>query len=150
MKGVVALSVALLVLSLGSAAAGRIEWKRTVEFQLPSLAVACAYTSGTSGQATLRCDLLGQLDPWPHKACPPKPNVSWHAVSMTRRGRARPLCVDDTVFKPLMPVLRGRTWRAQGFRCTVIRGDMWLEEGIRCRNLDGHGFFVSPARWIAF
>jgi hypothetical protein len=38
----------------------------------------------------------------------------------------------------------GKTWKSGGLACTASRF------GLTCHNQDGHGFFLSPARWRTF
>ena len=63
-------------------------------------------------------------------------------LRMTRKGKARPLCVSDSVYDPRAPIVKyGHTWKRGGFTCHSKR------KGLKCSNRAGHGFFLSRERW---
>ena len=133
----------VVLVAAASAQAGGVRTSKLVSFRMPSRNIACMYASAgaTVRNPFLRCDVLSGLRPKPRARC----RFDWSAVSMTRRGKARPRCVSDTVYDNRAPILRyGRTWRVGGFTCTSRR------KGLRCRNLAGHGFFLSRSSWRVY
>jgi hypothetical protein len=110
-------------------------------FRTPSKNIYCAWISAP---ANLRCDILSGVRPLPPK--PPSCDFDWGAgFGLTLRGRARILCVSDSVVTSSARVLRyGQTWRRAGFTC-ISR-----TSGLRCRNLAGRGFFLSRQRSFRF
>ena len=110
-------------------------------FRTPSKNIYCAWLSGPS---TLRCDILSGVRPLPPK--PPSCDFDWGAgFDLRRTGRARILCVSDSVVTSSAKVLRyGRTWSRGGFTCRS------RVTGLRCRNSAGHGFFLSRERSFRF
>lgn len=110
-------------------------------FRTPSKNIYCAWLSGPS---TLRCDILSGVRPLPPK--PPSCDFDWGVgFDLRRTGRARILCVSDSVVTSSARVLRyGQTWRRGGFTC-ISR-----ITGLRCRNASGRGFFLSRQRSYRF
>ena len=109
-------------------------------FIMPSRNIGCGYLS-VEGDNLLRCDILSGLDPPPDKPC----DLDWTGAVMGAQGRAREQCAGDTIFDASAPVLDyGRTWSQDGITCTSS------ESGLGCQNDDGHGFFLSRARWEVF
>lgn len=132
------LALALAAAALGGAASSSAGTTTIVSFRMPSKNIACAYMTGF-GKPSLRCDILSGLKPKPSGRCR---EGDWSSLYMTRRGKARPLCVSDSVYNPKAPVLRyGHTWKRGGFTCHSKR------KGLKCSNLAGHGFFLSRERW---
>jgi hypothetical protein len=110
-------------------------------FRTPSKNIYCAWLSGPQ---TLRCDILSGVKPLPPK--PASCDFDWGAgYEVKRTGRARILCVSDSVVTNSAKVLRyGQTWSRGGFTC-ISR-----VTGLRCRNSAGHGFFLSRQRSFRF
>jgi hypothetical protein len=110
-------------------------------FRTPSKNIYCAWISTS---AVLRCDILSGVRPLPPR--PPSCDFDWGAgFDLRRTGRARILCVSDSVVTSSARVLRyGQTWQRGGFTC-ISR-----TIGLRCRNLRGHGFFLSRQRSFRF
>ena len=130
---------AAVLLPAAATAAGPLHSKT---FRTPSRNIACAYYEASiTGTAVFRCDLLSGLHPEPTRPC----DVDWTGASMGLRGRADPTCAGDTVYDRRAPILAyGRTWTRAGMSCASRM------TGLRCRNRDGHGFFLSRARWRVF
>lgn len=123
---------------LAAAQAAPARQDKIVSFRMPSKNIACAYITGF-GKPFLRCDLLSGLKPEPRGRCK---EGDWSAVEMTRRGKAHPICISDTVYSNRAPVLKyGRTWKKGGFTCKSRKS------GLTCKNRAGHGFFLSRERW---
>lgn len=114
---------------------------KLASFRTPSKNIACLYRS--AGPAGIRCDIFSKLRPPPSKGrCT---EGVWSAVTMTRTGKAYPICISDTVYNPKAPILAyGRSWEVGGFVCSSKR------TGLTCRNLRGHGFFLSRQSWRVF
>ncbi len=118
-----------------------------VYFQTPSRNMGCAYFPVISkgDVPSLRCEIRSGLRP-----LPPRPrgcgDAVWgQAVTMTRTGRARGICISDTVREPSAPVLGyGRVRRVGGFTCSSTQA------GLRCTNLAGHGWRLSRERSSLF
>jgi hypothetical protein len=110
-------------------------------FRTPSKNIYCAWLSASP---VLRCDILSGVRPLPPK--PPSCDFDWGAgFDLRRTGRARILCVSDSVVTSAAKVLRyGQTWRRGGFTC-ISR-----TVGLRCRNSSSHGFFLSRQRSYRF
>jgi hypothetical protein len=108
-----------------------------VTFQTPSKNIGCGFSDRPN---YLRCDIDSGLKPLPPR--PASCDVDFGiAVGMATTGRARALCVGDSVRIRNTRVLRyGSTWRRAGFTCVSRR------TGLRCANRSGHGFFLSRAR----
>lgn len=133
--------LALLLLAAPTAASAQTTTSlKVVNFRMPSKNIHCQYRS--TAPAGLRCDIFSKLRPPPSGRCT---EGVWSAVTMTRTGKARPICISDTVYTPKAPVLAyGRTWKVGGFTCTS------KQTGLTCRNLRGHGFFLSRQSWRVF
>jgi len=118
-----------------------------VLFQTPSKNIGCAYLPAISrgDVPTLRCEIRSGLKPLPSHRRRCIVGDFGQAVEMTPRGRARAVCISDTVRDPSARVLRdGRSFRVGGFQCTSRR------TGLRCINATGHGWFLSGQRSILF
>ncbi len=132
--------LALLLVAALAAASAQATSLKVVNFRMPSKNIHCQYRSASP--AGLRCDIFTKLRPPPSGRCN---EGVWSAVTMTRRGKAHPICISDTVYNPKAPVLAyGRTWRVGGFTCTS------RQTGLTCRNLRGHGFFLSRGSWRVY
>jgi hypothetical protein len=104
------------------------------KFQMPSGNIACWYYDGY-----LRCDILSGLKPKPDKKCK---WGDWSAMGLNPTGKAKPLCISDTVYDPDATVLEyGSKWKRAGIVCRSS------EKGLRCRNGLDHGFFLSREKW---
>jgi hypothetical protein len=138
MRGIL---LALLLLAAPAAASAQATTSlKVVNFRMPSKNIHCQYRS--ESPAGLRCDIFSRLRPPPNARCT---EGVWSAVTMTRTGKARPICISDTVYTPKSPVLAyGRTWKVGGFTCKSQR------VGLTCRNLAGHGFFLSRQSWRTY
>jgi hypothetical protein len=112
-------------------------------FQTPSHNIGCAYSAAPGSRPFLRCDLRVVERPAPR---PPSCRLDYgSAFGLARSGRARRLCVGDTVLKRDAKVLRYGAARRDGpFRC-VSR-----VRGLRCTARSGHGFFLSRRRQRLF
>ena len=110
-------------------------------FRMPSKNIYCTWTSAP---AVLRCDILSGVKPLPPR--PRSCDFDWGAgFDLTRSGRARILCVSDSVVANSARVLRyGQTWSRGGFTCTS------RAIGLRCRSVSGRGFFLSRQRSFRF
>ena len=103
-----------------------------VYFRIPSKNIACAYTKGF-GPTSLRCDIYSGLKP--KRKCT---EGDWGAIYMTLKGKARPICISDSVYNNKARVLQyGQTWHYGGFTCKSKR------IGLTCSNRYRHGFFLS-------
>jgi hypothetical protein len=111
-----------------------------VQFHTPSGNIHCGFASFAGEPDFLRCDIFSGFKPLPHR--PASCDLDWGtAVGIGRTGRARLLCVGDTVANPKGRVLGyGQTWRGRGFAC-VSRAS-----GLTCRSPSGRGFFLSRER----
>jgi hypothetical protein len=112
-------------------------------FMTPSRHIACMYQHLPDTKAELRCDV-------DHVAHPPKRPESCEldygsAFGLTATGRARRLCVGDTVRDPKAKILKyGTTKRYGPFTCTS------KPSGLRCTTKAGHGFELSRERQRLF
>jgi hypothetical protein len=134
-----AAAVALVVLT-GTASASSSSGLKG--FQTPSRNIVCGGYTG-SRPAFLRCDISSGLKPKPSR---PKGCEFDFGGTLTlgATGRARIGCVSDVVLPnpAKAPVLAyGKVWRYGPFKCSSAK------TGLTCRNLAGHGFFLSRARW---
>lgn len=132
---ITAAAVAVTLVSVASA--------DTVTFiRTPSKNIYCAREKlGRSDM--LRCD-VGHLA---HQAPKPKGcRFSWGtSFGMNARGRARALCVSDSVMDPHAKTLAyGKTRRIGPFTCTS------KTSGLRCSNRSGHGFVLNRTRYRFF
>jgi hypothetical protein len=133
---------ATIATSAAPAAAARI-----VSFQTPSRNIGCAYLPviSTGDVPFLRCEIRSGLRPLPRRPRACGDAVWGQAVAMTRTGRARGICISDTIREPSAPVLGyGRTRRVGGFTCTSTQA------ALRCTNRAGHGWRLSRARSSLF
>jgi uncharacterized protein DUF6636 len=136
-----AILLGLLVAALAASSASA-RTSTIISFRTPSGNIYCAYTSGF-GPTFLRCDIRSHLRPAPSGSC--TEGVYGESVGMTRIGRARVLCISDTVYTPSARVLPyGTSWSYNGFRC-VSRST-----GLTCTNVRGHGFFLSRQSWRVY
>jgi hypothetical protein len=120
---------------------------RLMLFQTPSRNIGCAYLPAISrgDVPTLRCEIGSGLRPLPPHARRCVQGDFGQAVAMARRGRARAICISDTVRTPSATVLRyGHTIHVGGFSCTSRR------TGLRCTNGARHGWFLSRQRSYLF
>ncbi|HET6505836.1 MAG TPA: DUF6636 domain-containing protein [Baekduia sp.] len=102
-------------------------------FQTPSHGIACAYSTSP---ASLRCDVRDVADrPKRPKSC----ELDYgDAFGLDAQGRARRLCVGDTVADPKAKVIAYGTTQHHGpFTCTS------RTTGLRCATKAGHGFSLS-------
>lgn len=120
---------------------------RIVYFQTPSRNIGCAYLPviSTGDVPSLRCEIRSGLRPLPPRPRACGDAVWGQAVVMTRTGRARGICISDTIREPSAPVLGyGRIRRVGGFTCTSTQA------ALRCTNRAGHGWRLSRARSSLF
>jgi uncharacterized protein DUF6636 len=134
-------AIAVFAASVVAVAPARAEPAAQSFFRTPSKNIYCAWLSGPQ---TLRCDILSGVKPLPPK--PASCDFDWGAgYEVKRTGRARILCVSDSVVTSSAKVLRyGQSWSRGGFTC-ISR-----VTGLRCRNRSGHGFFLSRQRSYRF
>jgi hypothetical protein len=115
-------------------------------FRMPSGNIFCAYesVSGSSSYVDLRCEIRIGVKPLPPR--PRSCDFDWGAgYKMNRTGRARVLCISDTVYSPKARVLQyGTTYHRDAFTCTS------KTTGLRCTNASGHGFFESREHSYSF
>jgi hypothetical protein len=112
-------------------------------FTTPSKAVGCMYLHTPDEPASLRCDVDDVARPAPRPASCELDYGS--AFGLTRTGRARRLCVGDTVRDPKATVLKYGVKRTFGpFTCTA------RTTGLRCTTRAGHGFELSRERQKLF
>jgi hypothetical protein len=123
----IAVAVALVLLSLGAAAASG----ATRSFRTPSGITHCLYSTKGGPGPFLRCDVRGTGDT---------------AFVLKQRGRGRRIRATDTVRNPEARVLRYGSVRNFGpFRCRSRRS------GLTCRTrANGHGFRLSRKRQEVF
>lgn len=118
-----------------------------VYFQTPSKNIGCAYLPVISkgDVPTLRCEISTGLRPLPPRPRACGDAVWGRAVAMARNGRARGICISDTIREPSARVLAyGRVWRVGGFTCAS------RTSGLRCTNRAGHGWRLSRERSSLF
>jgi hypothetical protein len=133
-------ALAAVVAAPASAASG------ITDFRSPSGNIYCSWDHlrlGGVADNFLRCDVQ-QLA---HRA--PRPASCQFgfgsSFGISPRGRARALCVSDSVFDPSARVLAyGHTLRLGAFRCTS------RSTGMRCSNADAHGFVLSRSAYRFF
>ena len=127
-----ALAGSVLVVSSGTGSAAL----HSRKFQTPSGNIGCLYDDGA-----LRCDIEGELKPQPKRDC----DFDWAAMEVEADGKARPLCISDTVRDSDAPTLKaGRKWKRNGIVCRAKR------VSLRCHNRKHHGFFLSRDDWDTF
>jgi hypothetical protein len=130
---------ALIWIATGAAAAADV-WT----FETPSENIQCSVGESLEG-SDLACTIIERSGP-PAAPRPAGCTSDWgHDFFMRDRGPVQLLC---------QPLHRGRdgfdraeygvTGQFGGFTCTSSTS------GLECRNLDGHGFFLSRARQLAF
>ena len=138
-SGVLVASIALV--SASAAGAGGTSF---YYFRMPSNNIYCAYMKGGGFTPELRCDSRTPIKPLPPK--PKSCQFDWGAgYSLTPRGRAKVLCISDSVYKNGAPVLRyGKTWHKDAFTCVS------KQIGLRCVNAARHGFFLSKQHSYKF
>ena len=101
----------------------------TKRFIMPSGNIACLFDSGL-----LRCDIFSGLKPEPSRDC----DFLWSGVQLRADGRAKFLCIIDTIYDRDAPVLAyGTKWKRDGIVCKSSTN------GLRCHNPNRHGFFLS-------
>lgn len=106
-------------------------------FRTPSGNIYCAYEHYSFAPVDLRCEIRSGIKP--------APTCSAAALTMRPTGRARTICITDTIYNPNARVLGyGTTFRGGGFTCTS------RTTGLRCTNRSGHGVFLSRERSYAF
>ena len=131
-------ALALSVVAVASAVSG------LDPFVTPSGHVACMYEHVSGEKPLLRCDVDHVAHPVKRpKAC----EVDYgSAFGLTASGRARRLCVGDTVRDPRAKVLAyGKTKHYGLFTCTSRKS------GLRCTTGGGqHGFELSRERQKLF
>lgn len=112
-------------------------------FRTPSGHIACMYMHNDEEPAALRCDVDGVA----RKAKRPKSCELDYgsAFGLSRTGKARRLCVGDTVADPKAKALNYGKTKAYGpFTCSSRRS------GLRCTTRAGHGFELSRDRQKLF
>jgi hypothetical protein len=112
-------------------------------FQSPSHRIACGYLHFEGERPSLRCDVPDVVHkPRRPASCDLEYGI---AFGLELHGKARRLCVGDTVADPKAAVLAyGHTRRFGSFRCTSKR------TGMVCRSSSGHGFELSRERQRLF
>jgi len=108
-------------------------------FRLPSKRIGCMYGAVGTAKPSIRCDVLGAgLHPRPTAKCP----GDWVGVTLSARGKARPVCAGDTAVDPKSPILAyGKTWKRGAITCRSAT------DGLRCSSMSGHGFFLARESW---
>jgi hypothetical protein len=132
-----AVVIGSLVAVTGASGSGGI-----TSFRTPSKNIACA-RERLGKTDMLRCDLQKIKHPAPKpKGC--KFGYG-NSFGMNAHGRARALCVSDSVFDPHAAVLAyGTTHHYGPFTCTS------KTTGLRCSNRSGHGFVLNRTRYRFF
>jgi hypothetical protein len=135
---VLSVFAAVLLAPAGARAEGSL-----VGFRLPSKKIGCMYSHFAGESAALRCDVADVADA-PKRPASCKLDYG-SAFGLGVSGRARRLCVGDTVLDPKAKVLAyGRTRTLGPFTCVSRSG------GLRCTTRAGHGFELSRARQKLF
>jgi hypothetical protein len=139
-----ALAASVLVVSVPAAlpAAGASGASSITSFRTPSKNIYCAREQ-LGKTDMLRCDLQKIKHPAPKpKGCQ---FGFGNSFGMNAHGRARALCISDSVFDPHAAVLPYGTTRHFGpFTCTS------KTSGLRCTNRSGHGFKLNRTRYKLF
>jgi uncharacterized protein DUF6636 len=130
-------------LALGTAAAPAGATSGLDAFTTPSKGIACMYIHIPDEAASLRCDVDDVVRPAKR---PTSCGLDYgSAFGLTRTGRARRLCVGDTVKDPEAKVLRYGVKRTFGPFACIAR-----TTGLRCTTRAGHGFELSRQRQKLF
>jgi hypothetical protein len=138
-----ALAAAVVVAAALVAAPGAGAVSGLDAFMTPSRHIACMYQHGADARPELRCDVDHVAHPVKRPASCPLDYGSAFGLSAT--GRARRLCVGDTVRDPKARIINyGVTHTYGRFTCTARRS------GLRCTTRAGHGFVLSRERQRLF
>ena len=118
-------------------------------FKTPSGNIICFYDTATAA-GFVQCGIRSGLKPGvrPHRCSVGDPIHD--RIDLPASGRPTvPRCAGDP--GPFLgyqdhprTLAYGRHWSGAGIRCTSAK------RGLTCRNRDGHGFFLSRARWHRF
>jgi hypothetical protein len=138
-----AATVVAAVLALAVPGAGAGATIGVDAFTTPSRHIACMYQHLLADKAELRCDVDGVAHR-PKRPASCKLDYG-EAFGLTATGRARRLCVGDTVRDPKAKILNyGKTKHYGPFTCTS------KPSGLRCTTKAGHGFELSRERQKLF
>lgn len=117
-------------------------------FKTPSGNIICVYDIGTA--RFVECGIRSGLKPavHPHRCLVGDPIHDRIDLLPSGRATVPPCAGDPGPFLGYQQHARrlayGRHWSGAGMRCTSAK------RGLTCRNRDGHGFFLSRARWHRF
>ena len=117
-------------------------------FNTPSRNIICVYDTGAV--KFVDCGIRSGLKPAVRPEHCSVGDPIHNRIDLSPSGRASvPGCASDP--GPFLgyqqhsrTLAYGRQWSGAGMRCTSAR------RGLTCRNRDGHGFFLSRARWHRF
>lgn len=107
--------------------------------------IRCAGTGDlkTGKDLALRCDIQSHSWRAPKRSKPCVEGDYGSSFGLTKRGRARFLCVSDAI-DPTKQVEYGTLWRFGPFKCRI------RSTGVRCVNAASHGWFLSKASYQRF
>jgi len=113
-------------------------------FVMPSRNIYCGLIEVNS-QKFLRCEIRSSLNPLPPQSDGGFCEFDWGAgLLLPESGKARVLCISDTIASDDYTLSYGNTWHYDGFNCRSNRN------GLTCTNASGNGFFLSRERWQTF
>ena len=147
------LSVLAVSLVAGAVSAGASVGSSTAiaTFKTPTRNIVCLYTSGGGQKPAIECGIKSKLKPRPSRRGPGCNHLDYvgDRVDLLSTGKAKPVsCAGDAgpfVYLNRARVLAyGKTWH---------KGPIWCSSqpsGLTCTNPQGHGFFLSRARWVGF
>ncbi len=107
-------------------------------FHSPSRNIVCvgAGDRATGKRMELRCDISSHTWTAPPQTKPCDAGDYGSSLGMTRRGRARFICVSDAP-PPSKILAYGELWRFGPFKCRMNT------TGVRCVNAAAHGWALS-------
>jgi hypothetical protein len=117
-------------------------------FKTPSGNIICFYDTGTA--KFVQCGIRSGLKPAVHAYSCRVGDPVHDRIDLPASGRPTPpQCAGDP--GPFLgyqehprTLAYGRHWSGAGMHCTSAK------RGLTCRNREGHGFFLSRARWRRF
>ena len=117
-------------------------------FKTPSGNIICFYDTGPA--KFVQCGIRSGLKPAVHAHRCLVGDPVHDRIDLPASGRPTvPRCAGDPgpflgYQQHARTLAYGRHWSGAGMRCTSAK------RGLTCRNRDGHGFFLSRARWHRF
>jgi uncharacterized protein DUF6636 len=111
---------------------------RVKAFVTPTGNIRCVAEgdTATGKDFGMRCDITHHTWTAPKRATPCTEGDYGSSLGMSKRGRARFICVSDAI-GPARRVRYGTKFRFGPFRCSI------RTTGVRCLNAARHGWFVS-------